>query len=159
MYQSNEAKAFTMKNAEIFMRNFTGRAGKYTPEGTRTFMLRLPNDVAEELADDGWNVSYLRPREEGDLPTPALNVTVNFKYFRPPEIYKVVGHTKTLLTEDTVSILDNADIIKVDLRVRPRVWGDSNKGGIKAYLEKMYVTVQEDDLDSDYNFDDLPFSD
>ena len=82
MYQSNEAKAFTMKNAEIFMKNFTGRAGKYTPEGTRTFMLRLPNDVAEELADDGWNVSYLRPREEGDLPTPALNVTVNFKYFR-----------------------------------------------------------------------------
>lgn len=159
MYQPNEAKAFTMKNAEIFMRNFTGRAGKYTPEGTRTFMLRLPNDVAEELADDGWNVSYLRPREEGDLPTPALNVTVFFNDSATTEIYTVVGHTKTLLTEDTVSILDNADIVKVDLRVRPRVWGDSNKGGIKAYLEKMYVTVQEDDLDSDYNFDDLPFSD
>ena len=160
MLTQNPPKSFTMKNAEIFMKNFTGRAGRYTPEGTRNFMLRLPQDVAEQLAEDGWNVSYLKPYDDGDLPTPALRVAVNFKYWQPPEIYKVVGNTKTLLSEENVSILDTAEIVKVDLRVRPRVWGDANKGGIKAYLEKMYVTVEEDDLDADYNFDnaDLPFT-
>lgn len=157
----NELKSFTLENADIFLKNFSGRATKYTPEGTRNFMLRLPDEVANRLAEDGWNVSYLKPREEGDPPTPALRIAVNFKGYRPPEIYKIVGRTKTMLSEDTVSLLDTAEIVTVDLRVRPRVWGDENKGGVKAYLEKMYVTVVEDDLDAKYNFgdpdDELPF--
>lgn len=154
MRNQNELKSFTLENASIFMRNFSGRAGKYTPEGTRNFMVRLPEELAHKLEDDGWNVTYLKPLEEGDAPTPALRVAVNFKYWQPPEIYKVVGNTKTMLSEDTVSILDSAEITMVDLKVRPRVWGDENKGGIKAYLEKMYVTVVEDDLDAKYNFGD-----
>lgn len=159
MQNQNELKAFTLENAELFMRmrNFAGRAGKFTPEGTRSFVVKLPEDLANRLADDGWNVTYLKPLEEGDPPTPALRIAVNYKYWQPPEIYKVVGTTKTLLSEDTVSILDSAEIVSCDLRVRPRVWGDENKGGVKAYLEKMYVTVEEDDLDAKYAFEDTSF--
>lgn len=158
---------FTLEGAEIFMRNFTGRAGKYTPEGTRNFMLKLPPELATKLQEDGWNVTYLKPLDEGDDPTPAIRVAVNFKYWQPPEIYKVVGKSKTMLSEDTIGILDTAEIQRdpetnlpmVDLRVRGRTWGDENKGGIKAYLEKMYITIVEDDLDAKYAFDDdsLPF--
>ena len=155
---------FTLEGAEIFMRNFSGRAGRYTPEGTRNFMVKLPPELATQLQEDGWNVTYLKPLEEGDSPTPALRVAVNFNYYNPPEVYKVIGRTKTILGEDTISTLDTAEIRRdpdtnlpmVDMRVRGRIWGDENKGGIKAYLEKMYVTVVEDDLDAKYAFDDEP---
>ena len=162
MIDRTNLKPFTMENAQLLMnaRNFAGRPGKYTPQGVREFVLRLPPDLADQLAEDGWNVTYLKPREEGDLPEPILRVSVNYNYWQPPEIYKVVGRSKTLLNEDNVSVLDTAEISNVDLRVRPRFWGDENKGGIKAYLEKMYVTVVEDDLDAKYNFDDaeVPFN-
>lgn len=154
-------RPFTLEGADIFMRNFTGKARPpYTPEGARNFLLRLPDELAKQLAEDGWNVSYLKPREDGDPETPALRVAVNFNYYNPPEVYKIIGRTKTLLSESNISTLDFAEIARdpetgrpmVDLRVRGRVWGDEKKGGIKAYLEKMYITVVEDDLDAKYNF-------
>lgn len=143
----------TMENARIFLRNFSGRPGKYTPEGVREFVVAIPNEQAAQLAEDGWNIGYLKPREEGDTPQAILRVAVSFAY-RPPEIYMVVGRTKTLLTEATVGLLDTAEIVNVDLRIRPRVWQNGGNGGVKAYLEKMYVTVEQDDLDAKYNFDD-----
>lgn len=153
---------FTLENAEIVSKNFAGHAQRYTPEGLRTFLLILPEELANRLTELGWNVSHLRPREEGDTPTPVLNVTVSYKYYQPPEVYMVVGRNKTLLTEENIAVLDSAEIANVDLRVRGRVWGDENKGGIKAYLEKMYVTVIPDELDAKYAFDEdegsVPFN-
>ena len=157
---NDERGKITVENARIFMRNFSGRETRYIPEGKRHFMLALPNDEAAVLKEDGWNISYFKPREEGDEPQAAMRVWVNYNYSVPPEIYMVVGRKKTLLREDTVGLLDNAEIVSVDLRIRPRRWGDETRGGIKAYLEKMYITVVEDNLDAKYNFgedDETPF--
>ena len=153
MITNNDGGRITIENARIFLRNFSGQATKYLPEGSIHFMVQIPSDQAPLLKEDGWNISYFKPREDGDEPTAALRVFLNYNYRNPPEVYMVVGHTKTLLTKETICTLDNAEITQVDLRIRPRRWGDASRGGIKAYLEKMYVTVVPDDLDAKYNFD------
>lgn len=142
----------TMENVQIIFRNFKGKEGQYNREGDRNFGVILPSDVAEAMLADGWNVKYLKPREddEDETETPWLAVSVKFDKGRPPRIMLVTSRGRTALDEDTVENLDWADILNVDLIVRPYTWEVSGKTGIKAYLQSMYVTIEEDDLERKY---------
>lgn len=162
---------FTVEGVELFSRNFAGVARPpYTPAGVRNFCMTLPGELAAQLAEDGWNIFYLKPREEGDEPQPAIRVAVAFDYYNPPAIYKIIGNRNNKmvqLTPDNVSTLDSAEIVRdddgkprVDVVIRGRRWGDDGKK-IKAYLEKMYITVYEDELDLKYaafRDEELPFN-
>jgi hypothetical protein len=57
---------------------------------------------------------------------------------------------ETALDANTVDMLDWADITNVDLIVRPYTWEVSGRSGIKAYLQSMYVTIEEDALERKY---------
>lgn len=140
-----------MEDVRIIFRNFAGREGMYNREGDRNFAVILDDDVAQMLAEDGWNVKLLKPREDGEPPQPYLGVTVSYKG-RPP-IVKMIGLTTkktTELDEDTVEMLDWVDIAQVDLVVRPYDWQVSGNSGRKAYLKSLYVTIIEDDLELKY---------
>jgi hypothetical protein len=143
-----------MEGVRIIFRNFQGKEGQYNRAGDRNFGVILPNDVAEAMLADGWNVKYLKPREEDEAedeaPTPWLSVSVNFDKGRPPKVVMVTDRGRTNLDEDTVEMLDWADIKNVDLIVRPYTWEVSGRTGIKAYLQSMYVTIEEDELERKY---------
>jgi len=139
-----------MEGVRLIFRNFTGRGGPFNQEGAKNFGVVLPEDIAEAMAADGWNVKVLDPRDEEETPTPWLPVKVRYDVGRPPKITLVTDRGKTTLTEDTVETLDWADIVNVDLIVRPYPWEKGGRSGITAYVQSMYVTIEEDALERKY---------
>jgi len=142
-----------MEGVRLIFRNFTGKEGQYNREGDRNFGVILPDDVAEAMLADGWNVKYLKPREDEEdevAPTPWLPVKVGYGKGRPPKIMLVTERGRTALDEETVDTLDWADITNVDLIVRPYNYEVSGRTGISAYVQSMYVTIEEDELERKY---------
>lgn len=138
-----------MEDCRIVFRNFSGKEGKYNREGDRNFCVLLPDHLAEQLDEDGWNVKALKAREEGDPDQPYLMVTVSFKG-RPPKVVMITSRGRTDLSEDEIEVLDWADLKQVDLIVRPYNWVVGEKSGTKAYLKSLFVTIDEDELDLKY---------
>lgn len=130
-------------------RNFSGVETAWNTSGSRKFSVVLPETIAEELIDDGWNVSVRPPKEEGDSPTYYLEVKVKFGA-RPPVIKTVCGDVITELDEETVSILDRATIKTADLVIRPYDWEIGNKSGTAAYLKTGYFTIENDEFEKKY---------
>lgn len=142
-----------MEGVRIIFRNFSGKEGQYNREGDRNFAVLLDEKTADMMAADGWNVKMLKPRdddEEGVAPQAYLPVAVNFRG-RPPRIVMITSRNRTTLDESQVETLDWVDILNVDLIVRPYEWTVNGKSGIKAYLQSMYITIQEDPLEAKYS--------
>jgi hypothetical protein len=151
----DEAKTFKIEDATIVFRNFAGKEGQYNREGERNFCVILPEDVGAQMLADGWNVRHLDPREEGDVPTPYIAVSVNFNN-RPPRVVMLTSTTRTQLDESSVEILDWADYKTVDLIARGYDWSVNGKSGTKAYLQSLFVTIEEDELERKYAIHDNP---
>jgi hypothetical protein len=141
-----------MEGIRIVFRNFSGKEGQYNAEGTRTFSVLIDDSTAHVMAEDGWNVKWLQPREndEDEEPQAFLPVALRFDVF-PPRVVLVTSRGRTTLHEDTVEMLDWANIQNVDLIVRANVWkNNSGKSGVKAYVKSLYVTIEEDALELKY---------
>lgn len=143
-------------NCRIGFRNFSGKEGKFNPPGKKNFCVFIDdNEFAKRLESDGWNVRYLTPRNEGEEEQALLNVSVSYDPY-PPTIFLVTSTQKTLLDNETVSMLDWAEIKNVDLVVRPYNYEVNGRSGVKAYCKSMYVTIVEDEFADKYR--DVPSS-
>ena len=61
----------SIENAHLMFRNFEGKEGKFNPAGKRNFCVRLDDpNIVKKLETDGWNVRYLKARNEGDEDVP-----------------------------------------------------------------------------------------
>lgn len=131
-------------DARIVYRNFTGTASQYNREGDRNFALVIPDqELADSLMADNWNVKVKPPRDEDDTPFMFLNVKVKFNE-RGPAVYLKTGNAVNRLDKESVSILDNIDILSVDMDIRPYDWNVNGKDGRTAYLQSIYVTQDVD---------------
>ena len=143
-------------DARIIYRNFSGAGSKFNREGDRNFAIYIDDeDIANELRDRGWNVKIKPPREDGDDPFMFLPVKIKFND-RGPSVYLVTGNKKTPLNENTVSCLDDIDILSVDLDIRPYDWEVNDKTGRTAYLQSIWVTQEVDRFASRMMDDEYP---
>ena len=150
-----------IENARIGYKNFSGKEGKYNAAGNRTFSVFIDNpDTAQQLIADGWNLKVRNKKDVEAGEEPKYHIPVSVKYgsdYYKPRIFQISSAGKVLLTEDTVGLLDYSIFENVDLSLRPYEWEVNGTSGIKAYVDEMYVTIQEGVFASKYN--DIPSND
>lgn len=123
-----------VNNARITFRNFAGRGDKYNKQGDRNFALVIPNhEIADKFVAEGFNVKVKPPRDEDDTDFIYLPVKVKFNG-RGPNLW-LQTNKATLLTEDTVGVVDNIDIDYVDMDIVPYDWENDMGSGRSAYLK------------------------
>lgn len=142
-----------MEDAHLIFRNFAGEEGKYNREGDRNFCVLLPEQLAIDMAADGWNIKTLKARDGDSEERPYIQVSVGFKN-RPPKIFMITSKGRTALSEDEVALLDWVDIKQADLIIRPYRWSVTDRNGvstgIKAYVKSLFVIIDEDYLELKY---------
>ena len=158
-------KKLEIENGELMppvYRNFSGVPFGMSSGsgGRRTFCVRLDRgDILyggeplniQDLIDDRWKVKFRQPRDEGDEPTPYLEVVVNFETSsRPPRIVVETSRNRVLYDEEMVSELDSAEIVSCEIIVNPY---NNNVGTTTAYLQALYVTIEEDRFASKHPID------
>lgn len=160
----------TIENAHITFCNLAGRKRQFNEEGKRNFNVILTEEQAQDMIDQGLHIRTMPPRDEDDEPRYLLKINVNMDSQRPPKVVLCTKKNQTVLTADMLSEIDNAaadrSIVNVDLTFRPyRSPMRTDSNGSSAYLNSMYVTVEEDELAARYaakyeqaeDDDSLPF--
>lgn len=150
---SRRLNKLMIENAKIIWRNFAGEQTQFNRSGARNFCVLFDDlEMAERLADDGWNIKFRESKEDGERYA-FLQVAVSYANV-PPKVVLIAGRKQTVLDESTISTLDYAEIANVDLIINPYNWEANGKTGVKAYLKTMYVTIEEDVFASKYSTDD-----
>lgn len=134
----------TIEDAQIAFRNFSGKEDKFNKPGDRNFVILLGPELAEQMLVAGWNVKYMKARDE-EPPQAILHAAVSYKN-RPPKILMVTSKNMTYLTEDEVETLDWADIEQADVTLNPYDWEVNGNAGRKAYVSTLVVKIVEDYL-------------
>lgn len=141
MAEKRWIQSIRLEGAHIYFKHFSGAADEFHREGERDFRVVIPEELAPQLIEDGWNIkSYVHP-ETGET-SYSLAVSVSYK-LRDPEIYIYNNQVRRSLTQETVECLDNAEIENIDMIINPYLWELNGKSGVKAYLKEMHVTLKE----------------
>lgn len=146
----NRIDNIVIRDARIIRKNFRGEKTEFNSAGMRSFGVVIDDpEMAERLIADGWNLRLMKPREEGDDPHWSLDVRVSYNRV-PPKIVTITSRKKTPLTEDTVATLDSIRFLKANVAISPSFWRMSGRQGIKAYLKTLYVEIEEDEFEAEY---------
>ena len=158
-----------LKNVRpVFQTNFAGRVTNGNPQGRRVFCVRIDNsDDAELLHNSGWNVKTRFVRDDPDqVDFYFLEVEASYRnpthdpakdrLFMPKVMQITQSGVKTTLDEETIGLLDEMTILKMNLKLRPYNWFDERDKTehVKAYLEKAKILVEDDPFDDDTFGDD-----
>lgn len=137
-------------DARIIFRNFSGAASQFNREGDRDFHLIIDDtEIADALDREGWNVKIKPARSEDEDPLMSMKVKVKFNGYGP-NCYLYSGTRRVELDEESVGCLDDIEIDRVDMDIRPYDWSLNGKTGRTAYLQSIRVYQRLDRFAEDF---------
>lgn len=152
-----------IKHNEIIWRNFEGRKEQFNTEGKRKFTLSLPDEIADQLTEAGFNVKIRVPKTTGtnnaEEVRPYKNLEVNLKYYggqHDPKVYLMLNNGDyQLLDEETVKLVDHMSINACDMDIYPKHYINSFTGqdAISARLNNMRVVQNVDDFANEFGIE------
>lgn len=137
----------TIEGAEIIYHRWAGTVNEWNKEGKKSVSIYIPDELLDVMIRDGWHINYTDPNDEGETPRAFINCKINFSQ-RPPRVIMVTKEKMIPLTDKSIGMLDDAEIINLDVTLIGNPW----ERGISCYLQKAYVTIQEDELDKKYGY-------
>ena len=145
------ASIVTIQNTQLVLKNFSGEIGRYfNDKGNPEFAVVLPPELAEMMTADGWNVKRFKPKPE-DTTEPDFFIKVKIGTTgRPPRMVMITSAGRKDISVDDCQVFDYVRIKNVDLTLSPFNYDYRGKLGIAAYLNSLFVTVEEDELDRKY---------
>lgn len=145
-----------IEDVRIIFRNFTGEEGMYNRKGDRNFAIVIPEDLVQDMLNEGWNVKRLKVRDDdpkaiGDA---YVSVAINFKN-RPPLIKLITrkggNNIQLTLPEDQLDALDWVEIETADVVINPFEYNINGNSGVKAYLKELFITQAVSVLEEKYS--------
>lgn len=135
------------RNANGNWSNFSGRKTKVNPNGgKRTFNIVLPEDVALELRDEGWNIKMMQPRDDQEDILYFTEIVLNMEKKVEPDVYLCTEWAgkkkKTRLHGDDVGQLDDIRFAHADVNIYPHM----HDKGIKGHCNQLVVIQAKNDL-------------
>lgn len=150
--------SYRFRNCHLMFSNFEGKEGRYNDEGARNFNIRLNQKDADYLTDEGFRVRPVPPKDPDAEPLFLLKVNVMFKDdpkdSRNPKILLKNNHGNKKLDENSVQILDWADIENVNVSINP--YNSPKNDHTTAYLNMLIAQMHEDPFEAE--FYDVPDS-
>ena len=136
---------------DLIFKNFEGRGDKFNREGDRNFSLRIREaETADALAKEGWNVRIKPARDEDEDDFMRLPIKVKFTDYGP-KVYLWSGNNRVELDEESIGCLDNIEIDRVNMDVRPYNWVVNGRTGRTAYLQTIEVFQRTNRFEERYN--------
>lgn len=127
----------------LLFRNFSCKDSQYKALYPN-FNAVVTEEMAHKLMDEGFNVKEYEDRDGNVMY--RIKINCRFDNF-PPKVYKVCGKRKIRLDEESIGDLDRDEIVRVDMTL-------SRSSGGATYLSTGYFTIDEDEIDKLYDFDD-----
>lgn len=131
--------------------------GLYNRRGNRYFAIKLDDEFAEELQEEGWPVIWRnvnRDDDEPELLKGYLKLFIKYGTRFPVDIYLINRNmkSKTLLDETDLDVLhiDSKPIEFIDVTIRPYYWTYGSDQGVKVQVQAMNIMLAQDGLDDDY---------
>jgi hypothetical protein len=141
-----------LEDVTILFPNFAGEKRKFNDAGKRNFCIALPEDLAEEMAADGWKIKRLQPRDEDEIGTAFLKINVNYHGRVKPKasVVTMSKGIRTPLEEEDIELFDWAEFSTVDIIINPYDWDNSGVPTRTAYLANIVGIFAEDTLEQKY---------
>ena len=160
--EGNKLKIENLKNSNIIYRNFSGRTSQYNKNGDLKFTIVIPDpDIAQKLANDGWNIKIKPSKNDDERPFCTLDVRVRMDLtWAKPKIKQFTHKGSVTITEDNIGNFDDAEFETADIVLRQYLWTNpKGESGVSAQLSEMYVKIAEGELESKWAEEECPTDD
>lgn len=138
-----------LEDARFFGRpNFSGEEDQFK-DSRRKFNVLIPDELADQLRDIGWNVKTLIPTDEQkaegmeNLSFLKVMIDMNDDPTKGAQVYMKMGETLEQMSPANVGLMDRARFVDIGMEIRAWEYDPQDKPGQYSARLVKFVGVME----------------